>query len=100
MPHPKFLTTKNILPFGFKVIHIYSANGNILWKNSVPNLPFSFRYIVMLSLPENEENVKYLMNSMINEETEIIEDNGINLSKVMLILRLFALYFTLKWPRS
>ena len=80
MPHPD-LTTKNILLFGFKVTHINSADGISIWKNIVQNSPFSFRPIAILALPENEDNVKYLMNSLINEETALIEANGLKLSK-------------------
>ena len=76
MPHPD-LTTKNILLFGFRVIH----DGISIWKNLVPNSPFSFRPTAILALPENEDNVKYLMNSLINEETALIEANGLKLSK-------------------
>ena len=75
------LTTKNTLLFGFKVIHINSADGISIWKNLIPNSPFSFRPIAILALPENQNSVQYLMNSLVNEETALIEANGLKLSK-------------------
>lgn len=62
------LATKNFFLFGFKILTITSNNGETIWKNQIPNSPFSIRPITLLALPENEENVKFLMNTMINEE--------------------------------
>ncbi|KAI6647513.1 hypothetical protein LOD99_8778 [Oopsacas minuta] len=76
--HPD-LTTKDFLLFGFKVLSITNHQGKLLWKNSVPNSPFSIRPITILALQENLENVGFLMSTMVNKETEYIENNGLNL---------------------
>ena len=44
---------------------------------SSPKFTFSLRPVTILFLPENLANVKYLMDSMINEETALIEQNGL-----------------------
>ena len=46
--------------------------------NTFPNSPISIRPI--LSLPENEDNVYFLMDTMINEETALVEENGLKLA--------------------
>ncbi|KAI6647405.1 hypothetical protein LOD99_12401 [Oopsacas minuta] len=76
--HPD-LTTKDFLLFGFKVLSITNHQGKLLWKNSVPNSPFSIRPITILALQENLENVGFLMSIMVNKETEYIENDGLNL---------------------
>ena len=76
--HPD-ISSKNFLLFGFKVITISDNHSNTLWKNPVPNSPFSIRPIALLALPENLANVSFLMKTMINEETDVIEKNGLDL---------------------
>ena len=78
VPHPD-ITTKNFIIFGFKVLTISDKNNNTVWKNSVPNSPFSIRPVTILALPENQENVSFLMKTMINTETADMEDNGLEL---------------------
>ena len=78
VPHPD-ITTKNFIIFGFKVLTISDKNNNTVWKNSVPNSPFSIRPVTILALPENQENVSFLMKAMINTETADMEDNGLEL---------------------
>ena len=40
-------------------------------ENYVPNSPFSIKPVTMLAIPENQENVSFLMEKMINTETAI-----------------------------
>ena len=61
--HPD-ITTKNFLLFGFKVLTITDNHDNTLWKNFTPNSPFTIRPITLLALPENEENVSFLMKTI------------------------------------
>ena len=67
------LSTKNFLLFGFKVNSILNKEYNPLWKDPSPNSPHSTRPITILALPENELNVKFLFDLMINPETSLIE---------------------------
>ena len=69
--HPD-VSTKFFILFGFKVMTISDNDNNTLWKNSLPNYPFSIRPITILALPENKENLSFLMKTMINKETALI----------------------------
>ena len=62
------------------MITISDHHNNTLWKNPGPNSPFSIRPISLLALPENSENVSFLMKTMINQETDVIEANGLDLT--------------------
>ena len=77
-PHPD-ITTKNFLLFAFKVLTISDKNNDLIWTNSVPNSPFSIRPVTILALPENQENVSFLMKTSINTETTDMEVNGLEL---------------------
>ena len=63
---------KSFLLFWFKINAILNANNNILWKQHKPNSPYPTRPVALLAIPENEENVKFLMDSLINQETSTI----------------------------
>lgn len=76
--HPDF-TTKNFILFAFKVITKVDNSGVLIWENHRPNSTFSIRPITILSLPENSENVKFLMDTLINNETRDIKENGLHL---------------------
>ena len=76
--HPD-VSTNFFYLFGFKVMNISDNHNNTLWKNSLPNSPFSIRPITILAPPENKENVSFLMKRMINKETADIEANGLDL---------------------
>ena len=63
--YPEF--TMSFLLFGFKINAILNANNNILWKPNKPNSPYSPRPVALLVIQENEDNVKFLMDSLINQ---------------------------------
>ncbi|KAI6656148.1 hypothetical protein LOD99_1481 [Oopsacas minuta] len=71
------LSTKTFILFGFKVNAIINANDHMLWKPDHPNSPFCTRPVALLALRENEESVKFLMDSLINNETSTIEESGL-----------------------
>ena len=75
-PNPD-LSTKNFLLFGFKVNSILNCENNCLWKDPSPNSPYSTRPVTILALPENEVNVKFLFDSLINTESSLIEESGL-----------------------
>ena len=77
---PKF-NTKNFILFGFKVLSVHDSSSTNVWSNDLPNSPFCVRPVVLMSQKENEENVKFLMDSMINLEVDSITENGILLPK-------------------
>ena len=69
---------KSFLLFRFKINAILNAN-NILWKIDKPNSPYSTRPVALLAIPENEVNVKFLMDSLINHENLTIEESWLSL---------------------
>ena len=77
-PNPD-LSTKNFLLFGFKINSILNKEGSLMWKEPSPSSPYSTRPVTILALPENEINVKFLFNSMINAETSLIKEIGLSL---------------------
>ena len=76
--NPNF-TTKNFIIFAFKPLKLTDTFGNILWSNSSPNSPFSVRPVALLSQKENEENVKFIMETIINPEVTEIERDGFSI---------------------
>ena len=74
------LSTKNFILFAFRICSIFSKNGTPIWENSQPNSPFSMRPISILALLENDENVLFLMDRIINSETSDIEATGLELT--------------------
>ena len=89
-PHPEIIT-KSFLLFGFNITNLTSTDGETIWKNHAPNSPFSIRPISIL--PENEDNVKFLMDTMINGETTLIEELGLKLrngdAKITIVRSMF-----------
>ena len=71
--------TKNFILFAFKIISIKDFSDDQIWVNTIPNSHFQIRPVVLISMKENEENVRFLMHSYINPETAEIEQNGIEL---------------------
>ena len=45
--------------------------------NLIHHIPL-FKPVALLAIPENEENVKFLMDSLINQETSTIEESGLS----------------------
>ena len=75
--HPD-ISTKTFLLFCFRIIHITDNANEIIWKNQIPNSPFTVRPLSIFAVPENEDNVRFLMEN-INFETEYIQTNGFEL---------------------
>ena len=74
------ITTKNFILFVFKLLELADSSGNTLWSNTHPNSPFSVRPVALLSLKENEENVKFIMETIINPEVTEIERDGFSIT--------------------
>ena len=72
--HPE-ISTKTFLLFCFRIICLKDAANVIIWENPVPNSPFAVRPLSLFAVPENENNVRFLMES-INFETEYLQNNG------------------------
>ena len=77
--HPD-ISTKSFILFGFKVISISDIENKLIWKNPLPNSPFSIRPVAILALKENEDNFQYLMDALINKESTQITENGLELT--------------------
>ena len=71
----------NFLLFGLKVTWIKDSFENIIWTNPSPNSPFAMRPVALLALCESEENVKFLMDTTINTETQILQSTGVQLKE-------------------
>ena len=76
--HTLISLTKNFILFAFRVCSILNKDGNCIWKNLHPNSTFSMRPIAIVALQESDENVRFIMDSVINTETSIIEETGID----------------------
>ena len=98
-PNPD-LSTKNFLLFGFKVNSILNCENNCLWKDPSPNSPYYTRPVTILALPENEVNVKFLFDSLINTESSLIEESGLLLQHGCAKVTIIRSHFDTKWPRS
>ena len=72
-------STKDFILFAFKILKITSKNREILWAYDT-NSPYVTRPVVLISLKENIDNVQFLMNELINPQTSIIEDSGLDIS--------------------
>ena len=74
------ISTKTFLLFCFRIIHITDNANEIIWKNHVPNSPFVVRPLSLFAVPENEDNVRFLMENF-NFETEYIQTNEFELQQ-------------------
>ncbi|KAI6661839.1 hypothetical protein LOD99_9791 [Oopsacas minuta] len=74
------ISTKSFILFGFKVISISDIDNKQIWKNPLPNSPFSIRPVAILALQENEDNIRYLMDTLINKESTEITEKGLELT--------------------
>ena len=72
-------SSKNFLLFAFKILSITDKSSIEVWSNAIPNSHFQIRPVALIAMKESEENVKYLMDTNINPETTMIEEDSINL---------------------
>ncbi|KAI6651332.1 Dna-mediated transposase [Oopsacas minuta] len=93
------LSTKTFILFGFKVNSIINAKDHILWKPHHPNSPFCTRPVALLALPENEESVKFLMDSLRNNETSTIEESGLCLHNGNAEVKIIRSHFDTKMAK-
>ncbi|KAI6651422.1 hypothetical protein LOD99_5229 [Oopsacas minuta] len=93
------LSIKTFILFGFKVNAIINANVHILWKPHHPNPPFCTGPVTLLALPENEESVKFLMDSLINNETSTIEESGLCLHNSNAEVKIIRSHFDIKMEK-
>ncbi|KAI6653932.1 hypothetical protein LOD99_3108 [Oopsacas minuta] len=63
-----------------RVISISDTDNKLIWKNPLPNSSFSIRPVVILALQENEDNIRYLMDTLINKESTEITEKGLELT--------------------
>ena len=73
-------STKNFILFGFKIPKLTSKSGGKLWSNDTSNSPYVTRPVVLISVKENIENVKFLINELINPQTSTVEGSGLDIS--------------------
>ena len=72
------MSTDNFFLFGFKIItYCYSSIPVNRWSNPIPNSPFIRRPGALFTLEENHFNVKFLMDTLINNETTNLRNNRI-----------------------
>ncbi|KAI6661408.1 hypothetical protein LOD99_13279 [Oopsacas minuta] len=70
------MSTKSVILFCFKAIHIVNSSGKEPWKNNCPNSPFSQRPIFLLAATDNHDNIRQIMKDIINPETDQMRDQG------------------------
>ena len=64
------------------------VSGQPLWDNELPNSPFGVRPISLICKKENEENVKFILDTIINPEVSVIEQEGISLPNGQIIAQI------------
>ena len=69
-------STKNFILFAFKILSFQDSDTNQVWVNSTPNSSFCVRPVVLLARKECLENVRFLMENIINPEVKVIENEG------------------------
>ena len=72
--------TKNFILYCFKPIEITSGSGRELWKNHNLNSPFYQRPIFLCAAKENESDIRQFMVDLINPDTDLMKNEGFNLS--------------------
>ena len=80
--------TKNYILFAFKLLSLKDVSGQPLWDNELPNSPFGVRPISLICKKENEENVKFILDTIINPEVSVIEQEGISLPNGQIIVQI------------
>ncbi|KAI6659651.1 hypothetical protein LOD99_14574 [Oopsacas minuta] len=73
------LSTNTLILFGFKAISITGTLGNDVFYNSSPNSPFCFRPVALIALKEEHSNIKLIMNTIVNPQTDHIIQDGLSL---------------------
>ena len=71
------LNTKSYILFGFKILSLVDNSGNSLFVNDVPNSPFGLRPVLLLCQKENKDNIKFIMEEVINPEVSVINQDGL-----------------------
>ena len=71
--------SKNFLLFAFKLLSINDHLEREVWVNTIPNSHFQIRPVALIAMKECEDNVKFLIDSYINLQTSIIENQGLEL---------------------
>ena len=84
--------SKNLL-FAFKLLSIKDSSDNDVWINALPNSQFQIRPVALIAMKENEENVRFLMETFINPETKLIEEDGIDLPQGLVKVKVYRSMF-------
>ena len=85
--------SKNFLLFAFKLLSIRDSSDQEIWVNTLPNSHFQIRPIALIAMKESEANVRFLMESYINPETKIIEQEGIDLPQGFVNVKMYRSMF-------
>ncbi|KAI6651375.1 hypothetical protein LOD99_5342 [Oopsacas minuta] len=73
------LCTKCFILFGFKILSIADTLGNNVFYNHSPNSSFCFRQVALIALKEDYNNVHFIMDKIVNPQTDQILVNGLSL---------------------
>ena len=85
--------TKNFIIFAYELLSIKDSYNCQIWQNTLPNSHFQIRPIALVAMKENEENVRFLMNSYINRETTEIEDKELELEQGLVKVKVIRTMF-------
>ncbi|KAI6651838.1 hypothetical protein LOD99_4717 [Oopsacas minuta] len=76
--NPAF-SAKSFILLGFKILSIADTLGNDVFYNHSPNSPFCFRPVALIALKEDYNNVHFIMDKIVNPQTDQILVNGLSL---------------------
>ena len=85
--------SKNFLLFAFKLLSIQDSSQRDIWVNITPNSQFQVRPVALIALKECEESVRFLMDTYINPETNLIEQEGIELPQGLIKVKVLKSMF-------
>ena len=88
--------SKNFLIFAFKLLSIQDSSQRDIWVNITPNSQFQVGPVALIALKECEESVRFLMDTYINPETNLIEQEGIELPQGLIKVKVLRSMFDAK----
>ena len=80
--------------YPLKIIFCLDLKSN---RHRFPNSPFSFRTVALIALKEDYGNVKCIMETQINPETDDIMEDGFTLGGGQIDVKIFVPFLTLRW---
>ena len=77
MNQTQYPAQKTYILFAFKSLFILESDNSQVWINNIPNSQFGVRPILLTAQKESIDNVKFIMENIINPEVNTIEQLGL-----------------------